>query len=162
VALMRLYERFCQVRVLTFCVMSNHFHLLLEVPAAPEDGGASWSDEDLLEHLECLYSEMQMRELRWELAHYRSQKNHVAAEEFRERFFARAHELLSGELSVARFEQRVQAAVTMHEPAIAEHAKRWGWESPQELQAQAEVVMAWYAVRHGIVVEQLAEFRRAW
>ena len=93
VALMRLYERFCQVRVLTFCVMSNHFHLLLEVPAGPEDGGASWSDEELLGHLECLYSEMQMRELRWELEHYRSQKNHEGAEAFRQRFFARMWDL---------------------------------------------------------------------
>ena len=93
VGLMRVYARFCQVRVLTFCVMSNHFHILLEVPAAPEDGGASWSDEDLLDHLSCLYSELQMRELRWELEHYRSQKNHVAAEEFRQRFFARMWDL---------------------------------------------------------------------
>ena len=41
VGLMRLYERFCQVQVLTFCVMSNHFHILVEVPVRPEDGGAS-------------------------------------------------------------------------------------------------------------------------
>ena len=38
VAYMRTYERFCGVRVLAFCVMSNHFHILLEVPAAA--GGA--------------------------------------------------------------------------------------------------------------------------
>ena len=49
VRLMRLYERFCQVRVLTYCVMSNHFHLQLEVPARPEEEGASWSDEALLD-----------------------------------------------------------------------------------------------------------------
>jgi REP element-mobilizing transposase RayT len=36
VAFMRLYERLCGVRVLTYCVMSNHFHLLLEVPRKPE------------------------------------------------------------------------------------------------------------------------------
>ena len=51
VAYMRLYERFCEVRVLAFCVMSNHFHILLEVPMAPEERGADWSDERLLEHL---------------------------------------------------------------------------------------------------------------
>jgi putative transposase len=32
VRLMRGYERFCQVEILTFCVMSNHFHLLVRVP----------------------------------------------------------------------------------------------------------------------------------
>ncbi len=40
VRLMRLYEGFCEVGVLSFCVMSNHFHLLLEVPAAPACRGA--------------------------------------------------------------------------------------------------------------------------
>lgn len=36
VALMREIEEFCEVRVLTFCVMSNHFHVLVEVPKRPE------------------------------------------------------------------------------------------------------------------------------
>ena len=27
---------FCQVRVLTFCIMSNHFHILVEVPKPPD------------------------------------------------------------------------------------------------------------------------------
>jgi putative transposase len=36
VAFMRMYERLCGVRVLTFCVMGNHFHLLVEVPKPPE------------------------------------------------------------------------------------------------------------------------------
>jgi REP element-mobilizing transposase RayT len=35
VSLMREYEMFCGVRVLTFCIMSNHFHLLVEVPQRP-------------------------------------------------------------------------------------------------------------------------------
>ena len=36
VALLRECEAFCEVRVLTFCVMSDHFHLLLEVPNRPD------------------------------------------------------------------------------------------------------------------------------
>jgi len=36
VELMRLYEDFCGVHVLSYCVMSNHFHILVEVPARPE------------------------------------------------------------------------------------------------------------------------------
>ena len=36
VRMMRMYERFCGVRVVTFCIMSNHFHILLEVPRRPE------------------------------------------------------------------------------------------------------------------------------
>ncbi len=36
VALLRECERFCRVRVLTYCVMSNHFHILVEVPKRPD------------------------------------------------------------------------------------------------------------------------------
>jgi putative transposase len=38
VSYMRLYERFCGVRVLTYCILSNHFHLLVEVPKRPVRG----------------------------------------------------------------------------------------------------------------------------
>ena len=33
VQMMRKYEWFCSVPVMTFCVMSNHFHILVEVPS---------------------------------------------------------------------------------------------------------------------------------
>ena len=93
VDLMRCYEAFSQVQVLTFCVMSNHFHILLEVPAGPADGGASWSDERLLTHLGLIYDRAQMAQLRWELGHYREQGNEPAAAAFRERYFRRMWDL---------------------------------------------------------------------
>ena len=51
---MRMYENFSGCRVLSYCVMSNHFHLLLEVPPMPVGGLA---DEELLKRLSALYSE---------------------------------------------------------------------------------------------------------
>lgn len=93
VAYMRLYERFCQLRVLSFCVMSNHFHILLEVPSAPDGRGADWSDGELLEHLSHLYSKERAGALRRELEHYRKQGNTEAAEAFRERYFRRMWDL---------------------------------------------------------------------
>ncbi len=93
VAYMRTYEQFCGLRVLAFCVMSNHFHILLEVPAAPEERGEDWSDERLLDHLSGLYSKPQMGALRWELEHYRKQENTEAADAFRERYFRRMWDL---------------------------------------------------------------------
>ena len=51
---MRMYENFTGCRVLSYCVMSNHFHLLLEVPSKPEEG---ISDELLLRRLGALHSE---------------------------------------------------------------------------------------------------------
>jgi REP element-mobilizing transposase RayT len=35
-ALMRELAEFCQVRILTFCLMSNHFHILVDVPRPPD------------------------------------------------------------------------------------------------------------------------------
>ena len=51
---MRMYEGFSDCRVWSYCVMSNHFHLLLEVPRMP-DGGLS--DMELLNRLGALYGE---------------------------------------------------------------------------------------------------------
>ena len=93
VSLMRRYEAFSQVKVLTYCVMSNHFHIELEVPETPEDGGASWSDERLLKHLELIYKESKIAELRWELTHLRKLGDLAAVEEFRNRFFNRMWDL---------------------------------------------------------------------
>jgi len=50
---LREYEAFCGVRVLTFCILSNHFHLLVEVPAKPTQ---PLSAEELLVRLEALSS----------------------------------------------------------------------------------------------------------
>jgi putative transposase len=36
--LMRMQENFSGCRVLSYCIMSNHFHILLEVPPMPEGG----------------------------------------------------------------------------------------------------------------------------
>ena len=37
VQFMREYEAFCGVRVLTYCILSNHFHVLVQVPERPEE-----------------------------------------------------------------------------------------------------------------------------
>ena len=51
---MRLYEAFCGVRVLSYCVMTNHFHILVEVPPKMDK---ELSDEALVKKLSILYSE---------------------------------------------------------------------------------------------------------
>ena len=61
---MRMYENFSGCRVLSYCVMSNHFHLLLEVPPPPPDG---LDDSALLQRLSALYSEAFVAEVATEL-----------------------------------------------------------------------------------------------
>ena len=90
VAIMRKWESFSQVRVLTFCVMTNHFHLLVEVPERP---GQDPTDEELLEHLAKVYRGQRLAEIRWELESMRRQGNHSAAEALRQRFLRRMWDL---------------------------------------------------------------------
>ncbi len=65
---MRMYENFSGCRVLSYCVMSNHFHLLLEVPPMAVGG---ISDELLLQRLSALYSEAFVAGVAMELAEAR-------------------------------------------------------------------------------------------
>jgi len=90
---MREYEAFCQVRVLTFCVMSNHFHILVEIPEAPQDRGRSWSDEEFLRHISCRYHGKEFRRIAGELARWREQGVDSEAEKLRDRHFARMWDL---------------------------------------------------------------------
>ncbi len=45
---LRRYERFCRVRILGYCLMDNHFHLLVHVPGRPE---ARPSLDELMDHV---------------------------------------------------------------------------------------------------------------
>jgi REP element-mobilizing transposase RayT len=62
--LMRMCEKFTGCRVLSYCLMSNHFHLLLEVPPMPEGG---IPDEELFNRLRVFYSEAQVAEVAKEI-----------------------------------------------------------------------------------------------
>ena len=73
---MRMYENFSGCRILSYCVMSNHFHLLLEVPPMV-DGGLS--DDELLGRLGGLYSEVVVAGVAAELAEAR--KTSIGTEE---------------------------------------------------------------------------------
>lgn len=86
VELMRLYERFCGVRVVTYCVMSNHFHILVEVPRRPEQLP---DDEELLALVERACLGNGAGTIRQHLENLRGSGAHSEAEAFRETFFAR-------------------------------------------------------------------------
>lgn len=58
--LMRMCEKFTGCRVLSYCLMSNHFHVLLEVPPMPEEG---ITDEELFTRLAVFYNEVQVAEI---------------------------------------------------------------------------------------------------
>ena len=62
--LMRMCEKFTGCRVLSYCLMSNHFHVLLEVPPMPVGG---IPDEELFRRLGAIYSELQLAEIAKEM-----------------------------------------------------------------------------------------------
>ena len=87
---MRMYENFSGCRVLSYCLMSNHFHLLLEVPPMAEGG---LGDEALLQRLSGLYSETFVVGVAAELAEARKSDHAARVAEVHARFTYRMHDL---------------------------------------------------------------------
>ena len=52
---------FAGIRILTFCLLSNHFHILLEVPKRPVN---RLTEEELFQRLGAVYSPNRVTELR--------------------------------------------------------------------------------------------------
>ncbi len=87
---MRMQENFSGCRVLSYCVMSNHFHVLLEVPPMPEVG---ISDEELLKRLSAIYSEAFVAVVAKELMDAHNEKRDEWVAEIHARFTYRMHNL---------------------------------------------------------------------
>jgi REP element-mobilizing transposase RayT len=88
VEFMRVYEQLYGLRVLSYCMMSNHFHIFVEVPQRPDPEDLP-GDEALVKQVrKCLGSKV-ANELEWELAHFRKIGATDAAEALRERWFSR-------------------------------------------------------------------------
>lgn len=87
---MRMQENFSGCRVLSYCIMSNHFHILLEVPPVPEGG---ISDELLLTRLSAIQSEAVVAGVAKELETARLTGNTHEGEQVRERYLYRMHNL---------------------------------------------------------------------
>ena len=87
---MRMQENFSGCRVLSYCIMSNHFHILLEVPPVPENGIA---DEELLKRLAATNSAAWVATVAQELAEARAEKSEPWVAEIHARFTYRMHSL---------------------------------------------------------------------
>jgi putative transposase len=92
---MRMYENFSGCRVLSYCIMSNHIHLLVEVPPKPEEGIA---DDVFLKRLSALYSEAFVVDVAAQIHEARHEGgleggNPERVEEIKDRFTHRMHDL---------------------------------------------------------------------
>jgi REP element-mobilizing transposase RayT len=84
---MRGYETYCGVQIITFCVMSNHFHILLRVPKRPSPDLLP-SDAELVERLLAADGSYGAQTLAQQLENLRASGRHQDAETLRERFFS--------------------------------------------------------------------------
>jgi len=92
---MRMYEKFTGCRVLTYCLMCNHVHLLVEVTPRP---AGSMTDEELLRRYRAISSAMGVSILRKELKEARAKLaaglvNEAFIEKIHARYTYRMHDL---------------------------------------------------------------------
>ncbi len=98
---MRMHEAFSGNRILAYCFMSNHIHLLLEITPPPPGSAGSpegLSDESLLTRLRAIYSEAQVAAVAKELTDARKSimegtGNISLVQNIHERFTYRMHNL---------------------------------------------------------------------
>jgi REP element-mobilizing transposase RayT len=86
VGFMREYERFCGVRIISYCFMSNHFHILLEVPERPKE---RIGDEQLIAMMRELSGMNSASLVEQRLAMYRQRGQMDAADALRDQVLSR-------------------------------------------------------------------------
>ena len=85
---MRTYERLYGLRIIAYCIMSNHFHILVEVPQRPPDDELP-DDAGLVAHVRACMGDKHANALAWELDHLRKMNAGNAVENLRESWFSR-------------------------------------------------------------------------
>ena len=80
--------KFSGIEVLAYCFMSNHFHLLVHLPEAPE-----LSDGELFDRIAALYSGDRLAEIRKEWEMYARLNDEAGRKRFRERFLRRMYDV---------------------------------------------------------------------
>jgi len=88
VKILRAYEEFCGVEVLTFCVMSNHVHVLVHVPPRPAPDSLP-DDAELVRLVRRADLCFPADELEERLRAMRTMGDHAGAQKLRERFLRR-------------------------------------------------------------------------
>ena len=94
VKLMRIYEAFCGVKILSFCILSNHIHIVVEVPPRPKGGV---SDDEILERLALVQRPESVEAVRELFKSYQgediTEKGKLAHEALREKYLSRMWDL---------------------------------------------------------------------
>ena len=87
---MRMYENYTGCRVLAYCLMCNHVHLLLEVPPLAAGG---LTDEELLQRMKAVHNAVVVAEVAKRLSEYRQTGRDAAAQALHASITYRMHDL---------------------------------------------------------------------
>jgi len=152
---MFLYEKCYSVSIVSYAIMSNHVHILVRIPNGKDDLRAM-SDEELLERIAPLYSEVGLKGIRFELEMAREQGY---ADEYRERYIRRMRNLSSfmGELK-SRFSRYYNKKEGRKGPVWEERFKSVLVEDDPDVLQKMAVYIDLNPVRAGIV-DDPAEYR---
>jgi len=95
-AMLNKSARFCGVQVLTWCCLSNHFHLLIRIDNTAADALRQRLRSDFgtfLRHLRILYSAPKVKEIAAEIAELRKAGHNATADASVERYLSRIGDL---------------------------------------------------------------------
>ena len=91
--LLDVHCRFAQIRLITFCIMGNHWHALIEVPDPEKNPLIKAPDSEFLDHLEILYPQEAVQEIATQLEDFRDSGMDTQAEQLRLRYLVRMRDL---------------------------------------------------------------------
>ena len=139
------------VRVLTYAIMSNHFHLLLAVDQ-PEENRKKLDDEAILERLRHVTRTETLSEIRETLLHFKKQSSDGAYLEYRQRLLARMYDLSAFMKEVKqRFSQWFNRRERRSGPLWVDRFKSVLVEGKEDLLRTLAAYIDLNAVRAGIV-----------
>ena len=150
--ILRQVEAFCGVRVLTWTILSNHFHVLLEVPPPPS---TPLSDQEILDRCRDLYPPHAMREIEWEFENARPLAG-SAHQRLREKYLSRMWDLSEVMKTLKQkftlwFNRTHGRAGTLWESRFRSVLVEGSWNSLMKVAAYVDL----NAVRAGIVEDPI-------
>ena len=148
--ILRQVEAFSGVKVVTWTILSNHFHLLLEVPVRPDQ---SPDDTEILRRCRELYPAHAIPALEWEFENARRQGTRVH-EQLRSRFLRRMFDLSEFMKTLKQkftlwFNRRHRRAGTLWEARFKSVAIEGSWQSLLKVAAYIDL----NPVRAGLVAD---------
>ena len=84
---------FSQIKLVTFCIMSNHWHLLVTLDTAEPNPLQDAPDSIRLDHLGLIYSDTELQKITWQLENFRAGGFEEAATALRQKYLDRMRDI---------------------------------------------------------------------